>query len=172
MKKEYYKNTFSTITLFLLIICVLFFYSGNDSLYPGRNKDGSIETLLNPNLDAALSTDSDSRSNFVYNRYHHLPIETQRQKLPVFQYRNHILYLLEKYQSLILIGETGCGKSTQVPQVSLFYICNSSRVTYERIECISAAKQYKKCYCQCCGQLCRFLPKAHNLLCCWVFNYI
>ncbi|XP_028157473.1 probable ATP-dependent RNA helicase DHX35 isoform X1 [Ostrinia furnacalis] len=88
----------------------------DDPLYPTRNKDGVIETLINPNTDSALATDNDARSNFVYNRHHHLPLETQRQRLPVFQYRNHILYLLEKYQTLVLIGETGCGKSTQVPQ--------------------------------------------------------
>ncbi|KAI8433688.1 hypothetical protein MSG28_015686 [Choristoneura fumiferana] len=93
-----------------------FIKPGNDPLYPSRNKDGGIEILINPNTDSALTTDNDAKSNFVYNRYHHLPLDTQRQRLPVFQYRNHILYLLEKFQTLILIGETGCGKSTQVPQ--------------------------------------------------------
>ncbi|RVE41454.1 hypothetical protein evm_013899 [Chilo suppressalis] len=90
--------------------------SEDDLLYPKRNKDGAIETLVNPNTETALTVDGDARTSFVYNRYHHLPLETQRLKLPVFQYRNHILYLLEKYQTLVLIGETGCGKSTQVPQ--------------------------------------------------------
>ena len=94
-------------------------FAGDETLYPIKNKDGIIETLINPNTDTALPIDADSKTNFVYNRYHHLPLTTQRQKLPVFQYRNHILYLLEKYQTLVLIGETGCGKSTQVPQVSL-----------------------------------------------------
>ncbi|KAJ0170419.1 hypothetical protein K1T71_013790 [Dendrolimus kikuchii] len=93
-----------------------FIRPGDETLYPSRNKDGTIDTLLNPSTDSALTIDSDSKTNFVYNRYHHLPYEAQRQKLPVFQYRNHVLYLLEKYQTLILIGETGCGKSTQVPQ--------------------------------------------------------
>lgn len=97
-----------------------FIFLADDILYPVRNKNGDIETLVNPNIDSALTTDSDSRTNVVYNRYHHLPLDAQRQKLPVFQYRNHILYLLEKYQTLILIGETGCGKSTQVPQVSFY----------------------------------------------------
>ncbi|XP_050680357.1 probable ATP-dependent RNA helicase DHX35 isoform X2 [Leptidea sinapis] len=94
----------------------LFQKPGDDSLYPVKRKDGTIETLVNPNIDSALSIDNDSKTSVVYNRYHHLPLQTQRQKLPVFQYRNHILYLLENYQTLILIGETGCGKSTQVPQ--------------------------------------------------------
>ncbi|XP_037292738.1 probable ATP-dependent RNA helicase DHX35 [Manduca sexta] len=93
-----------------------FIKPGDEPLYPTRNKDGLIETLINPNIDSALSVDNDSSTSFVYNRYHHLPMESQRQKLPVFQYRNHILYLLEKHQTLVLIGETGCGKSTQVPQ--------------------------------------------------------
>ncbi|XP_041985730.1 probable ATP-dependent RNA helicase DHX35 [Aricia agestis] len=97
----------------------MFVKPGENSLYPIKNKDGTVETLVNPNVESALSIDNDSKTSFVYNRYHHLPMSTQRQKLPVFQYRNHILYLLEKHQTLILIGETGCGKSTQVPQYLL-----------------------------------------------------
>ncbi|GFS16134.1 DEAH (Asp-Glu-Ala-His) box polypeptide 35 [Elysia marginata] len=54
-----------------------------------------------------------------YNPNRNLSIEQQRQKLPVFQYRNHILYLAEKYQTVVIIGETGCGKSTQIPQYLL-----------------------------------------------------
>ncbi|XP_013161718.1 PREDICTED: probable ATP-dependent RNA helicase DHX35 [Papilio xuthus] len=109
-----------------------FIRPGDDTLYPIRNRDGVIETLLNPSVDVALTVDSDSKSNFVYNRYHHLPLDAQRQKLPVFQYRNHILYLLEKYQILILIGETGCGKSTQVPQY-LYEIGHRVCVTQPRV---------------------------------------
>nr|CAB3237870.1 probable ATP-dependent RNA helicase DHX35 [Phallusia mammillata] len=40
----------------------------------------------------------------------------QKEKLPVFQYRRHLLYLLEQYRTVIVTGETGCGKSTQIPQ--------------------------------------------------------
>lgn len=58
-------------------------------------------------------------TDFVYNKYLSQSIQTQRQRLPIFQNRNHILYLLEKYQTLVLVGETGCGKSTQIPQVSM-----------------------------------------------------
>jgi ATP-dependent RNA helicase DDX35 len=54
---------------------------------------------------------------FVYNPYLSLSLEQQRKKLPIFKNRDHILYLLEKHQTLVLVGETGCGKSTQVPQV-------------------------------------------------------
>ncbi|KAK5640184.1 hypothetical protein RI129_010995 [Pyrocoelia pectoralis] len=55
-------------------------------------------------------------TDFIYNRHLSQTIQTQRQRLPIFNNRNHILYLLEKYQTLVLVGETGCGKSTQIPQ--------------------------------------------------------
>nr|SZF06513.1 probable ATP-dependent RNA helicase DHX35 [Psoroptes ovis] len=45
-----------------------------------------------------------------------ISIEQQRLRLPIHNFKNHIIYLLEKYQVLIIIGETGCGKSTQLPQ--------------------------------------------------------
>ncbi|KAK2109987.1 ATPdependent RNA helicase [Saguinus oedipus] len=57
-----------------------------------------------------------SGTTVVYNPYASLSIEQQRQKLPVFKLRNHILYLIENYQTVVIVGETGCGKSTQIPQ--------------------------------------------------------
>ncbi|GFR13080.1 probable ATP-dependent RNA helicase DHX35 [Trichonephila clavata] len=55
----------------------------------------------------------------VYNAISSLSYDQQRQRLPIYKYRNHILYLLENYQTVIILGETGCGKSTQVPQYLL-----------------------------------------------------
>lgn len=43
----------------------------------------------------------------------------QRQLLPIFQYRSHILYAVEKYSVVVLISDTGTGKSTQIPQYLL-----------------------------------------------------
>ncbi|XP_076750371.1 putative ATP-dependent RNA helicase DHX35 isoform X2 [Xylocopa sonorina] len=60
-----------------------------------------------------------SSTQFIYNAHHSLALNLQRQQLPTFKYRSHIIYLLEKYQTLVLIGETGCGKSTQLPQYLL-----------------------------------------------------
>ncbi|XP_030068758.1 putative ATP-dependent RNA helicase DHX35 [Microcaecilia unicolor] len=57
-----------------------------------------------------------SGTSVIYNPHAAFSIEQQRQKLPVFKLRNHILYLVENYQTVVIIGETGCGKSTQIPQ--------------------------------------------------------
>ncbi|XP_065827461.1 probable ATP-dependent RNA helicase DHX35 [Oscarella lobularis] len=52
----------------------------------------------------------------AYNPHLSLSIQQQRQRLPVYKHKNHILYLVEKYQTVVIVGETGCGKSTQIPQ--------------------------------------------------------
>jgi HrpA-like RNA helicase len=44
-------------------------------------------------------------------------IDIQRKQLPIYKYKNHILYLLENNRVLVLIGETGCGKSTQIRRI-------------------------------------------------------
>ncbi|XP_062561030.1 ATP-dependent RNA helicase DHX33-like [Armigeres subalbatus] len=43
-------------------------------------------------------------------------INRQRQGLPIFHVRNKIVEQVKESQTLILMGETGSGKSTQVPQ--------------------------------------------------------
>ncbi|CAI2349570.1 unnamed protein product [Caenorhabditis sp. 36 PRJEB53466] len=53
------------------------------------------------------------------NPYASLNIQQQRIRLPIFKNRGHILYMCERYRTVIIVGETGCGKSTQVPQFLL-----------------------------------------------------
>ncbi|KAL0353017.1 UNVERIFIED_CONTAM: putative pre-splicing factor ATP-dependent RNA helicase DEAH9 [Sesamum angustifolium] len=48
--------------------------------------------------------------------YGNASMEKQRQRLPVFKYRTAILYLVEKHATTIIVGETGSGKTTQIPQ--------------------------------------------------------
>ncbi|KAL5774338.1 hypothetical protein ACOSP7_011895 [Xanthoceras sorbifolium] len=48
--------------------------------------------------------------------YGHASIEKQRQRLPVYKYRTSILYLVETHATTIIVGETGSGKTTQIPQ--------------------------------------------------------
>ena len=44
------------------------------------------------------------------------PLELQRQCLPIFKHRRQILYAVEHFSLVIICGETGSGKSTQIPQ--------------------------------------------------------
>ncbi|KAJ8678997.1 hypothetical protein QAD02_014784 [Eretmocerus hayati] len=75
-------------------------------LAPGENSWQEDKT----DLDAHQST------QFVFNPNQSLALDLQRKRLPIYKLRSHIIYLLENYQALILVGETGCGKSTQIPQ--------------------------------------------------------
>lgn len=58
----------------------------------------------------------------VVPRYGFASIEKQRQRLPVYKYRTAILYLVETHATTIVVGETGSGKTTQIPQVCVFLI--------------------------------------------------
>lgn len=58
----------------------------------------------------------DTADTAIYNPNSSLSMNLQRQRLPIFMHRTNILYLLEKYETVIIVGETGCGKSTQIPQ--------------------------------------------------------
>ena len=44
-------------------------------------------------------------------------LQQQRQNLPIYPARKRLLKEIAKASSVIIIGETGSGKSTQIPQV-------------------------------------------------------
>lgn len=44
------------------------------------------------------------------------PLHVPSTLLPIFRYRAQLLYLIETYPVVILVGETGSGKTTQLPQ--------------------------------------------------------
>lgn len=45
-----------------------------------------------------------------------LPVQVQRERLPIHRHRLGILHAVETHRATILCGPTGCGKSTQLPQ--------------------------------------------------------
>ena len=47
-------------------------------------------------------------------------LDEARRALPIFQARGKFLRQMEGLQTAIVIGETGSGKTTQIPQVSMF----------------------------------------------------
>lgn len=76
--------------------------------------------FLKPNLnksDLNVEKIDDIESQYELHKFNvntDKAIDLQRKQLPIYKYKNHILYLLEKNRVLVLIGETGCGKSTQI----------------------------------------------------------
>ncbi|CAI5534421.1 unnamed protein product [Closterium sp. Naga37s-1] len=46
-------------------------------------------------------------------------ITQKRQSLPIMAYREEITRAIERHQVVLIVGETGCGKTTQVPQFIL-----------------------------------------------------
>jgi ATP-dependent RNA helicase DDX35 len=61
-----------------------------------------------------LDRETEKEANVVvYNKHENLSINAQRARLPIFQNKIHILYLLENYPTVIIVGSTGCGKTTR-----------------------------------------------------------
>jgi hypothetical protein len=63
-----------------------------------ENEREQAATAVIPNLNARLSLD------------------VQRRSLPIAELRSQVLYLVERYLTVVIVGSTGCGKSTQIPQ--------------------------------------------------------
>uniref|UniRef100_A0A6N2LDF1 RNA helicase n=2 Tax=Salix viminalis TaxID=40686 RepID=A0A6N2LDF1_SALVM len=80
---------------------------------PGADKPRILEdeeggvVFFAPSLSSASSSSS---------RFGYASIGSQRQRLPVYKYRTAILYLVETHATTIIVGETGSGKTTQIPQ--------------------------------------------------------
>lgn len=63
----------------------------------------------------AINTSLNPYTGLPYtNKYHEL--YRKRITLPVFEYRNDFMRLLAENQCIVLVGETGSGKTTQIPQ--------------------------------------------------------
>ncbi|XP_062161567.1 probable pre-mRNA-splicing factor ATP-dependent RNA helicase DEAH9 isoform X3 [Alnus glutinosa] len=78
---------------------------------PGTEKPRIVDDEEGGILFLSASASSSSSSRFGY-----ASVEKQRQRLPVYKYRTSILYLVETHATTIIVGETGSGKTTQIPQ--------------------------------------------------------
>lgn len=69
-------------------------------------------------------------------------LRQEQKSLPIFQYRDRIVELVRVHPVVVVAGDTGCGKSTQVPQYLLSAGFNHVACTQpRRIACISLAKR-------------------------------
>lgn len=54
-----------------------------------------------------------------YNPHERLSLRDQRARLPIARHRREILFAVETHATTVVVGETGSGKTTQVPQYLL-----------------------------------------------------
>ncbi|CAI5503236.1 unnamed protein product [Closterium sp. Naga37s-1] len=57
--------------------------------------------------------------HFLFLAFPPRQITQKRQSLPIMAYREEITRAIEQHQVVLIVGETGCGKTTQVPQFIL-----------------------------------------------------
>ena len=83
-------------------------------------RPGAIDQSHIAAFGIALAEDTNSSDR----RIRELPVEQQQQQnntqntkhLPIYEHRTQILYLVEHHATTIITGETGSGKTTQIPQ--------------------------------------------------------
>lgn len=87
-------------------------------------RDGSTTSNSSPTTTASTAT----KSQVQFNPYTMLPytpryyeLYKKRITLPVFEYRADFMRLLNQHQCIVLVGETGSGKTTQIPQWCVEY---------------------------------------------------
>lgn len=79
------------------------------------NSPGSSSTIEIDIAETCL--DSSKQERNVVPVYRPTEVESQRENLPIVMMEQEIMEKIKHYNSVIICGETGCGKTTQVPQV-------------------------------------------------------
>ncbi|KAJ9118123.1 hypothetical protein QFC22_004024 [Naganishia vaughanmartiniae] len=104
--------------------------AGNEKAGPGSATKGVLPELSSSSSKGRQSRPSrdappqfDQRIQAGWTARSHSPayqkMLAQRETLPIADYREEIVKALEDHQVLVLSGETGCGKSTQLPSFIL-----------------------------------------------------
>uniref|UniRef100_A0AC34F7D1 Uncharacterized protein n=1 Tax=Panagrolaimus sp. ES5 TaxID=591445 RepID=A0AC34F7D1_9BILA len=83
---------------------------------PSDDIDTVTTTVLEEREDGGNIDGGATSSIAVFNPYYTMSIQKQRSMLPIAKYKMQVLYAMERFRTVIIVGETGSGKSTQVPQ--------------------------------------------------------
>lgn len=80
-----------------------------------------FKNKIGPPSPKKIKLSSDSSNNLVKSTSStvfkpKVSIQDHKRCLPIFEKRNKLLELIQRHKTLIILGETGSGKTTQVPQ--------------------------------------------------------
>ncbi|PWN49201.1 putative DNA/RNA helicase [Violaceomyces palustris] len=92
-----------------------------------KNDLGALATASGPSLSEEKASET---AEWFANRVSSAAYQKmliQRQTLPIAKYRDHILEIMDNNQIFVLSGETGCGKSTQVPAYILEHCLSNGK---------------------------------------------
>ncbi|RXW11997.1 hypothetical protein EST38_g13859, partial [Candolleomyces aberdarensis] len=101
-----------------------------------EENDSQARDFSQPGLDS-MSKDSDEvsvqglRGNVPSRKASAVPIQDQRRSLPIYKLRGPLLKAIDEHQVLIVVGDTGSGKTTQMVQ----YLAESGYADNGRIGC-------------------------------------
>ncbi|GAB9466279.1 Dead/deah box RNA helicase [Globisporangium polare] len=108
-----------------------------------KKRDHSNGKIKTKTFSAAINGHRASSSAITTAKKFLPEIQRTRQKLPIFVHRQKIIDTLQTHQVVILVGETGSGKTTQIPQY-IFENNNSERIAItqpRRVAAITVAQR-------------------------------
>ncbi|CEG75129.1 Putative P-loop containing nucleoside triphosphate hydrolase [Rhizopus microsporus] len=80
------------------------------------DEDQKIDFVLSAKLNEPDPKDAELMARIDEAERRAKSIEEIRKSLPIYQYRDELIQAINDYQVLIIVGETGSGKTTQLPQ--------------------------------------------------------
>lgn len=76
-------------------------------------KPGTVAPGVSVERDEKAESGEAGDAIHMFNPNENLTIAKQRKMLPIYSHRMQLLYAIEKFQTTILVGQTGCGKTTR-----------------------------------------------------------
>ncbi|XP_060834128.1 ATP-dependent RNA helicase DHX15 homolog isoform X2 [Rhopalosiphum padi] len=86
--------------------------------YITKNKKAEGQVYMKPTSSTQLQTNPYTNLPFTPKYFE---LHKKRIQLPVFEYKEEFMSLLKNNQCIVLVGETGSGKTTQIPQWCVEY---------------------------------------------------
>lgn len=80
------------------------------------DEDQKIDFVMAAKLNEDESGDAELMERIDEAERKARSIEETRKSLPIYQYRDELIQAINDYQVLVIVGETGSGKTTQLPQ--------------------------------------------------------